>query len=435
MKKKVLSLVFATTVVGSLVAGCGSGGGGDKSSDSGDGDKVKIRLVSISTDENQTAILDDYIKKNAAERFPNVEVEYEPGGGGEDMANKMKTYNASGDLPDVWYDTTDYGTAILSAGNMLDLTKYVEEDGFIDKYEMPEALKHSDGKIYTLSSGADTYFTPRIFYNKQIFKDNGIEIPKTWDDFMAACEKLKSNSVVPMAIPGKGGWSPQLYLIQTLTQCEDPQVVQDLLANKTDFMNPAVVEAAKKVETMVKSGVFPDGIANLDYGPAVEMFTSGKTAMFGGFSWEVSNFGSDENIGMFMWPSSNPDYPTNSMTQYWGSPLNGYAVNPNSENLETAIQFAEFCVEMEAQFYAEQGSMLNYQTGIEASEVSPLMQENIDLYNGTELRIPSLSVNAMDTATAAEYGNLGAKLLTGEYLAEDYCKDFNKAWEENTWFD
>lgn len=427
MKRKIFSALLAVSMLGTMIPV-------NVSADDGE-DKIKLRLVSISTDENQTAILENYIKKNAPERFPNVEIEYEPGGGGEDMANKMKTYNASGDLPDVWYDTTDYGTAILSAGNILDLTDYITEDGFLDKYAVPEALKHTDGKIYALSSGADTYFTPRIFYNKTIFEENNLEIPKTFDEFMTVCETLKEKGIVPMSITGKGGWAPQLYMVQTMIQCEDPQVAQDILQNKTDFSNPVVLEAVKKIERMAKEGVFPEGVANLDYGPSVEMFTSGKTAMFGGFSWEVTNLASDENIGIFMWPSSNEEYASTDVTQYWGSPLNGYAVNPNSEHVDVAVQFAEFCVEMESQFYAEQGSLLNYQTGIEAGEITPLMKENIDLYNGTELKIPSFSLNAMDTATSAEYANLGAKLLTGEYAAEDYCKDFNEVWESNTWFE
>lgn len=104
--------------------------------------------MSISTDGNQTKIL-EYIKENLAEALPDVEVEFEPGGGGEDMANKLKTYNASGDLPDVWYSTADSAAAIRSAGNMENLTDYVTEDGFLDNYAIPDALKFQMG-IFTV---------------------------------------------------------------------------------------------------------------------------------------------------------------------------------------------------------------------------------------------------------------------------------------------
>lgn len=397
-------------------------------------DKVKIRLMSISTDENQISILEDYIKANLAETFPNYEVEFEPGGGGEDMANKLKTYNTSGDLPDVWYSTTDSAVAILNAGNILNLTDMITEDGFIEKYAVPDALRFTDGNIYALASGADTYFTPRIFYHKDIFEENGIEIPENWDEFIEVCEKLKAAEIVPMSIMGKGGWAPQLFMVQTMIQLEDPQVALDILTNKTDFTNPVVLNALKRIETMAKNGYFPEGVANLDYGPSLEMFTLKKTAMFGGFSWEVGNLSSDENIGMFMWPTATDEYTSEDVTQFWGSPLNGYVVNPNSKNLEDAVKFAEYCVEQEAMFYANKGSQLNLQTGLEVDVSNPLVKRNIDLYNNTTLKIPSIMLNCMDTKVVAEFGSLGANLLTGDYTAEQFIEDFNPIWERNTWF-
>jgi len=441
MKKRIISILLMTAMV---FTACGKAekveiekaiNSTTKEEQTDGGEKIKLRLISISGDENQTIILEDYIKKNLAEEFPNFEVEFEPGGGGEDNANKLKTYNAAGDLPDVWYSTTDSAGAILNARNMLDLTDAIKADSFIDKYALPDALKYMDGNIYTLSSGADTYFTPRIFYHKDIFEENGIEIPKNFDEFMDICNKLKEKDIVPISVMGKGGWAPQLYMVQTMIQLEDPQVMLDLLDNKTDFQNPVVVKALKRIETMAKEGVFPEGVVNLDYGPSLEMFTSKRAAMFGGFSWESANLSADENIGMFMWPTANETYKSEDVTQFWGSPLNGYAVNPNSENVEAAIEFAKYCVTQEAKFYAERGSQLNLQTGIEVGDLSELMKKDIELYNGTELKIPTIFLNAMDTKTATEYGTMGANLLTGGYSAEDFVADFNPIWEGNTWFD
>ena len=422
------------------LAGCGGSGkeetekktvGEEKNA----GDKVKLRLMSISTDGNQTKIL-EYIKENLAEALPDVEVEFEPGGGGEDMANKLKTYNASGDLPDVWYSTADSAAAIRSAGNMENLTDYVTEDGFLDNYAIPDALKFSDGNIYCLTSGADTYFTPRIFYNTAIFEEYGLEIPKTYEELLDICRKLKEIGKVPMAVPGQGGWAPQLYMMQTMIQIEDPQVAMDLLQNKTDFSNPVAINAANRIQELAKAGAFPDGVTNLSYTNARDMFTSGRSAMFGGFTWEVPAMAALEDIkvDLFMWPSAKEGVEVEETTQYWGSPLNGYAVNPDGANVETAVKLAEFCVEQEAKFYAEQGSMLNYQTGIESGELTELMKK-IWSYMMELKKIPSLMLNCMDTKVSAEFASYGSNLLTGEYSGEDFAKDFNPVWKENTWFE
>lgn len=398
-------------------------------------EKIKLRLVSISTDAIQTAILEDYIKKNIGEEFPNFEVEFEPGGGGEDMQNKLKTYNATGDLPDVWYSDSVMAFPIIKSGNQLNLKEHITADGFLNEYAVPEALEFMDGGIYTVPSGADTYFTPRIFFNKQIFADNNLEIPTTYEELLKVVEVLKAADIVPISLMGKGGWAPQLYLVQTFIQLLDPTVAEQILKNETDFSDPVVLEAVKKIEELAKAGAFPEGVANLDYGPSLEMFTSGRAAMFWGFSWEVPNLAADENIGMMQWPALCEEVDPATLTQVWGSPLNGYAVNANSEHLEEAIQLAEFCVRMEAQYHAEHGSATNLNPGIEGPEPTALMKQNLEMYEGAEQKINSIFLNAMDGSVGAEFGLLGANLLTGTYSAEDFVNDFNTVWAENTYFD
>lgn len=408
--------------------------GQKEASASGEKAKVKLRLMSVSTDQNQTAILEEYIKKNLETTFPNYIIEYEPGGGGEDFGNKLKTYNASGDLPDVWYSATDTAVAIINAGNILDLTPYIKNDGFFKKYQVPEALIHTDGKIYAIGSGADTFFVPAIFYNKKIFSENGLSVPSNWVEFDALCKKLVANEIVPISVMGKGGWAPRNFLMQTMIQMEDPQLMLDLLQNKTDFTNPAIMKALDRIDYMADNNFFPAGVANLDYGPSLEMFTSGKTAMFGGFSWEVGNLKSNPDIGMFYWPTANATYASHDVIQFWGSPLGGYAVNPDSKYVTDAVKFAEYCALMEATYYAEQGSQLNLQTGIDVESDDPLVVRNNKLYNNTKLKIPTLMLNAMDTKTAAEFSSYGVNFLTGDYTATEFAEDFNPIWMKNTWF-
>jgi len=59
-----------------------------------------------------------------------------------------------------------------------------------------------DGKLYGVP-----YSTPvmGVFYNTEIFEKNGIAVPKTYPDFLAACEKLKAAGVLPIAAGGANG--------------------------------------------------------------------------------------------------------------------------------------------------------------------------------------------------------------------------------------
>ncbi len=46
-----------------------------------------------------------------------------------------------------------------------------------------------------------------MIYNKEIFAKYGIEVPKTWDELIAACDKLKAAGVAPFYATLKDNWT------------------------------------------------------------------------------------------------------------------------------------------------------------------------------------------------------------------------------------
>jgi raffinose/stachyose/melibiose transport system substrate-binding protein len=436
---KYLKLANALLVGSSLIAmtACGTNSNSGSTSTATNtpqsAKKAKIKVMTISTDEARNNIMEKFIKPNIQAALPDVEVEFEAGGGGADFANKLKAYNASGDLPDVWYGESNHAIPIMSAGNLLDLTPYVTKDKFIEKYAVPDALKYRD-KIYALSSGADTYFTPVIFYHKDMFEQAGVQIPKSFDDLEKAAQTLKSKGVVPISTPGKGGWATNIFLFQNMVQIGDPQAMDDLLKNKTDFNNPSIKAGLAKVEQLAKLGVLPEGVANLDYGPAKELFTSKKAAMYMMMTWELPDLAKDSTVDFFPFPSASDKYDPTKVAQYWGSPLNGYSVSAKSKNVEQAVKVAEFLAMADAQYFESTGAPVALKTGKVSGEMQPLMKKFLDWYNAVPKKIASYSINAQDGSVAAEFSTLGQNLLTGQYTSEQFVKDFDKTWKGNTWF-
>ena len=61
------------------------------------------------------------------------------------------------------------------------------------------------------------------FYNKDLFERAGAEVPTTWDELVATCEKLYEAGIQPLSIPGdfnsfwamQMGWLAQVYADQT----------------------------------------------------------------------------------------------------------------------------------------------------------------------------------------------------------------------------
>lgn len=397
-------------------------------------EKVKIKFLSLSADENRNNIRENYIKVNVEKEFPNVEVEYDLGGGGQDYANKLKAYNASGDMPDVWFSEQNLSTVVIAAGNALDLYPYVKETGFDQKFKMKELVQpDKDGKLYCVQPGADQYFTPRLWYHKDIFEQYNLEPPKTFDELVSLCETLKSKGLVPMSIVGKDGWTPNLHMVQTMIMAEDPQVAIDLVSNKTDFTNPVVKNALGRIQKLVQVGAFADGVTNIDYGPAMEMYTSGKAAMLAMFTWELGNLEkASPDTDFVPWPSASESVDPNDVIQYWGAPLSGYLASANTKNPEVAAKFAMFCAIQDALYYnIEQKAPTMLDTGVKIEGVSPLLQKNLDQFDAAKIKVPSMWAATFNAKMSAEFATENSKLLTGQYSPDDYIKAINPVWAEN----
>ena len=63
---------------------------------------IKLVFATMTSDDVRIAVLEDYIMADLAEEMPGYEIEVIYGGGGTDYGNMMKTYNATGELPDVY---------------------------------------------------------------------------------------------------------------------------------------------------------------------------------------------------------------------------------------------------------------------------------------------------------------------------------------------
>ena len=102
---------------------------------------------------------------------------------------KVKTYAASDELPDMFnVDADAYTNILLENGLIQDITPVIEENG-LDEIFLAAPLawgRTSDGVQIAIPID---YSIEVFWYNKAIFEDAGIEIPKTFDEFLDICEQ------------------------------------------------------------------------------------------------------------------------------------------------------------------------------------------------------------------------------------------------------
>lgn len=183
------------------IAACGAPGG---SSDA-DGSVTTIRYTYATGDETWNAVTTAVVEAFNAQS-ETVEVELDPLPAGSDYATALKTLDATGNWPAVidMRDTVTY----INAGKLAPLPESVTALLQEGAYAAAE-----DGSVYTLPTSAlNGELGLNIVYDKTYFADHGLEVPTTYDEFIALMDAIKANGDVPLATAAGEVWpSDQLW--------------------------------------------------------------------------------------------------------------------------------------------------------------------------------------------------------------------------------
>ena len=124
------------------------------------------------------------------------------GGGGEGAMTVLRARVTAGDAPTavqmLGFDILDWGNQGALA-NLNDVAAAENWDAVV-----PDALK-SFAKVggNWVSAPVNVHSTNWVWANKSVLDANGIAIPTTWDEFVAAVETLKAAGVTPIAHGGQ----------------------------------------------------------------------------------------------------------------------------------------------------------------------------------------------------------------------------------------
>ncbi|OII39498.1 sugar ABC transporter substrate-binding protein [Curtobacterium sp. MMLR14_010] len=121
-------------------------------------------------------------------QYPKVDVKLVNAGTGADQYTKLQnTIKAGSGAPDV-AQVEYYAIPQFSLSeSLLDLSSY-GFDGLESKFAASTWSSVTNGdKVYGLPQDSGPM---ALFYNKKVFDANGITVPKTWDEYVTAAEKL-----------------------------------------------------------------------------------------------------------------------------------------------------------------------------------------------------------------------------------------------------
>lgn len=300
--KKAIALLLAGAMTMSLAA-CGANKEASGKAE-GSSEKVTLNMLFNNTDENVEKEM-DYVMEHLPEVLPNVDVKLEMvSGDAETYETKVRTMiSAGGDGIDVWWERGgSWATPILESGSALALDDYLEESGYWDKViASTESAKAEDGHMYGVPFEDISYEV--MLYNKAIFAENGLEVPKTVDDLYKVVETLAATDVIPISVGAKDGW-PAAMLVEGFAYSVEPECTKNIVAGEGTFKDEAYTQAAEVVKNLMDKGAFSNNVALTGIDEALPTFESGKAAMMANGSWAVASSSEKmgEDFGYFYYP-------------------------------------------------------------------------------------------------------------------------------------
>ena len=412
MKKKkwnkLVSVLLVMVTVMSLLSGCGG-----KSAEKEDAETITVYLWTTSLYEKYAS----YIQ----EQLPDINIEFVVGNNNLDF---YRFLDENGGLPDI---ITCCRFSLHDASplkdSLMDLSTTNEAGAVYDTYL--NSFRNQDGSVNWLPVCADTH---GFVVNKDLFEKYDIPLPTDYESFVSACQAFDE--------VGIRGFTADYYYDYTCMETLQGLSASELSSVdgrkwRTTYSDPDNTkregldstvwpEAFECMEQFIQDTGLSQDDLDMNYDDVVEMYKSGKLAMY---------FGSSSGVKMFQDQGINttflPFFQQNGEKWLMTTPYFQIALNRDLTKDETrrqkAMKVLNTMLSEDAQnriIYDGQ-DLLSYSqdVGLKLTEylkdVKPVIEEN-HMY----IRIASNDFFSISR-------DVVSKMISGEYNAEQAYQSFN----------
>ncbi|MCF7946923.1 MAG: extracellular solute-binding protein [Spirochaetia bacterium] len=269
------------------------------------------------------------------QQYPNIKVNYQQVPAGN-YSQIITTRLATNDIDIAGIRAENYKDFVES-GYLLDLSDYKWMDNYFD-WALQDVTE-SNGAIYSMPMGI---FAEAVWYNKSLFEELEITVPKTLTEWYEVCEVLLEEGYTPIIGGNSAKWTngfTALPFIQPIV-ANDPQLASKLLNKEISFTDPQFIDVLKQSKAMIEKGYIGKDSLALDPSQAMGLMIQGKAAMMIQGTWFVNGFKGVEvpfELDVF-------NLPTYEGEKQYSAQIQGIktAVMANSNKLDAALKFAQF---------------------------------------------------------------------------------------------
>ncbi|MFP3543533.1 extracellular solute-binding protein [Rhizobium sp. SIMBA_035] len=180
-----------------------------------------------------------------------------------------------------------------------------------------------------------------VFYNENMFKEAGVEVPKTLEEMEKVMDVFVKKGVTPIAEAANDYPAQHLMYLFALSKA-DPKWVNDFQAIRTPLDTAPFVYAGQKLQEWIKKGYISKDSTGLKAPDMANLFETGKSPMVVTGTWYGAQFGAIKNF-----KASQFLFPGNVISP--ASTGNIWVVPKNAKNKELAYDFIDITLSKDNQ--------------------------------------------------------------------------------------
>jgi N-acetylglucosamine transport system substrate-binding protein len=228
----------------------------------------------------------------AAKEFDALKGTHSTVDGGPNVWEQLRPRFVAGDPPDLAFPGWDMDHwALADEGELFSLDAALDskaggsEETWRDTFE-PSLLKmgQSNGKQFVLPY----YFNVMgWWYDPGVFAKNGWTPPKTYDELLVLCEKIKAKGIAPLTFQGKYPYYMVAGMLMPWARSIGGKEAVDAAQNLEPgaWKSEAFLRAATMIDELNKKGYFQQGAVALTHTESQQEFLQGKAAMIPCGTW------------------------------------------------------------------------------------------------------------------------------------------------------
>jgi raffinose/stachyose/melibiose transport system substrate-binding protein len=241
--------------------------------------KGSVTLTFLVDNADLTVKPAEQVAKDFTAANPDIVVKVETRPQGTDGDNVVKTRLSTGDMDDVFeYNSGSLFQAINPQKNLVPLSG-------------SDFLKNVEAAFNpNVTAGKDVYGVPfgygaggGVLYSRTVYAKLGLQVPKTWSEFMANNAKIKAAGVAPVIQTYQDTWTSQLFVLGDFhnVAAAEPDFAQKYTANQAKYAtDSAAIKGFQRLQQVHDAGYLNKDFASAKLDGGLRELATGKGAHY-----------------------------------------------------------------------------------------------------------------------------------------------------------